>query len=53
MLLYNPPQSSGNTNEIKDKKESLIITKPDVNTYQNTDQNVCRFPATMHFSVKI
>lgn len=54
MLLYNPPQSSGNTNEVKEKKKSLFIfvTKSDVSACKTTDQNVCRFPPTMHFSVK-
>lgn len=54
MLLYNPQQSSENTKKIK-KKNSLfiVVTKSQVNTYKNKDQNVCRFPPTMNFSVKL
>lgn len=55
MLLYNPQQSSGNTNKLKEKKNSLFIfvIKSQASTYKNKDQNVCRFPPTMNFSVKL
>lgn len=55
MPLYNIPQNSGNTNELKRNKKSLFVCviNSDITACKHTDQDVCRFPPTMHFTAKI